>query len=255
MEGLSVGYGRQVTIGDISLALDKGEICTLIGPNGAGKSTILKTMLRLLSPMGGVIYLSDKEVLDYSFADLSRIMSAVLTERREMELMTCRDVVEAGRYPFTGRLGILNDEDKKIAEEAIADMNAEALADRDFNACSDGEKQRILIARAFSQKPSLLILDEPTSYLDIRYKLDLMKVLRKKASEGMTILMSLHEIELALPLSDWLVCVRDNRVFYTGRPEDFAEGDHLQRLYDLSQAECEEVFGDLLRKVGNNTNT
>lgn len=252
MESLSVGYGRKVTIKDISLSLKQGEICTLIGPNGAGKSTILKTMLRFLSPMGGVIYLSDREVSGYSHAEMSRMMSAVLTERREMELMTCRDVVEAGRYPFTGRLGMLNDEDRRIADEAIKDMNVTALSERDFNACSDGEKQRVLIARALCQQPSLLVLDEPTSYLDIRYKLDLMEVLRKKASEGMTVLMSLHEIELALTLSDRLLCVRDGDVFFTGHPEEFAKGDYLQRLYDLSAGECEAVFGDILQRVVGN---
>lgn len=247
---LDVGYGGKPLIREIGFSVGKGEICALIGPNGAGKSTILKTLLRMLPPVNGCVYLDGADVKNYSFADLSKAAAAVLTGRRDTELMTCRDVVEAGRYPYTGRLGILQKTDREKVEEAFHVMRAAHLAEKDFNACSDGEKQRVLIARALCQEPSLLILDEPTSYLDIRYKLELMEVLRQKASEeGLAVLTSLHEVELALRYADRIVCVRGDSVFFEGTPKALAESDCLQELYELDDDAFDMMFGDLLRRI------
>ena len=129
-------------------------------------------------------------------------MAVVLTEHIRPEYMTCREVVSAGRYPYTGRMGILQPRDKEIVEEAMARMKVTELAERDFNAISDGQKQRVLVARAIAQDTPVLILDEPTSYLDLRYRTELMDTLKDLAREGRTVLMSLHEIDLALEVSD-----------------------------------------------------
>ena len=127
-----------------------------------------------------------------SAVERARKMAVVLTEHIRPEYMTCREVVSAGRYPYTGRMGILQPRDKEIVEEAMARMKVTELSERDFNAISDGQKQRVLVARAIAQDTPVLLLDEPTSYLDLRYRTELMETLKDLAREGRTVLMSLH---------------------------------------------------------------
>ena len=133
----------------------------------------------------------------------------MLTERMKPELMTCHDVVATGRYPYTGRLGVLSREDENKVDEALMAVHAQELGIRNFLEISDGQRQRILLARAICQEPEVMILDEPTSYLDIRHKLELLEILRKMAKEKeITVIMSLHEIDLAQKISDKVVCVK-----------------------------------------------
>ena len=200
---LSVGYNRTALIHDINIGIEKGEIVTLIGPNGAGKSTILKSITRQLELIAGTVTIQNEDLHAISYKNLATKMAVVLTDRMKPELMTCYEIVATGRYPYTGRLGILTKEDEKKVEEAMAAVHAVELGNRDFNEISDGQKQRILLARAICQEPEIIILDEPTSFLDIRYKLDLLSILRNMAKEkNITVIMSLHEIDLAQKVAD-----------------------------------------------------
>ena len=167
---MTVGYRGVPLIRDIALRVHRGEILTLIGPNGSGKSTILKSLIRQLALIGGTVYLDGKSLQTLPERDLARTMSVLLTEHVRPELMTCWDVAAAGRYPYTGRLGLLSDEDRAKVDEALALVGADELADRDFSCISDGQRQRVLLARAICQEPEVIVLDEPTSFLDIRYK-------------------------------------------------------------------------------------
>ena len=180
---LSVGYQGKVLIRDINLDIKKGEIVTLIGPNGAGKSTILKSVTRQLKLIGGEVYLDSDEIRKLSYKSMARKVAVMLTERMKPELMTCHDVVATGRYPYTGRLGVLSREDENKVDEALMAVHAQELGIRNFLEISDGQRQRILLARAICQEPEVMILDEPTSYLDIRHKLELLEILRKMAKE------------------------------------------------------------------------
>ncbi|MBO5556192.1 MAG: ABC transporter ATP-binding protein, partial [Oscillospiraceae bacterium] len=171
-ERLAVGYQGRAVVQDISMTAESGKILSLIGPNGAGKSTILKTLLRLLPPVSGGIWLCGRDLGGMSDREAARTVAAVLTERPEPEQMCCEDVVSAGRYPYTGRLGILSPADKEKVRHVMAQTETWDLRDRDFRQLSDGQRQRVLLARAIYQEPRLLILDEPTSFLDIRHKLD-----------------------------------------------------------------------------------
>ena len=171
MKDLSVGYHGNVLIHDICTEIKKGEILTLIGPNGSGKSTILKSITKQLTLIGGKVTIGEKNLKDLSYKELATQMAVVLTQRAKPELMTCYEVVAAGRYPYTGRLGILTREDEKKTQEALEIVHATEYAEKSFEAISDGQRQRILLARAICQEPEVLILDEPTSFLDIRYKL------------------------------------------------------------------------------------
>ena len=160
LDHLTVGYDKKPLIKDICIGIEKGEIVTLIGPNGSGKSTILKSITRQLKLVGGNVEFDGKNLHELSFRELSTKMAVVLTERMKPELMTCYEVVAAGRYPYTGRLGILTREDEKKTQEALEIVHATEYAEKSFEAISDGQRQRILLARAICQEPEELILDD-----------------------------------------------------------------------------------------------
>lgn len=167
LDQLTVGYNGKPLIDQIQVGIHKGEIVTLIGPNGSGKSTILKSITRQLKILGGKVLYEENDLHKLSYKELSTRMAVVLTERMRPELMTCHDIVATGRYPYTGRLGILSREDEDKVDEAMRIVHAEELGSRDFNAISDGQRQRVLLARAICQEPEIIVLDEPTSFLDI----------------------------------------------------------------------------------------
>ena len=144
---LSVGYGEKTVVADITFSAEAGQILCLIGPNGAGKSTLLKTLIRALPPLGGELLLAGRALGDYRERELARLCAAVLTGKPEPELMRCEEVVAAGRYPYTGRLGILTEKDRLVVRETMEKVGITALADLDFTRISDGQRQRVLLRR------------------------------------------------------------------------------------------------------------
>ncbi|MBR3468709.1 MAG: ABC transporter ATP-binding protein, partial [Lachnospiraceae bacterium] len=182
-ENLSIGYGKKVLLSGVELEVRPGAVLTLIGPNGSGKSTLLKTFTRQLKSLGGkVLFLEfDKNpdggesaiqnMDEMSGGEIAKMLSMVMTERPTPELMTCREVVGTGRYPYVGPMGILGAEDWQKVDEAMKSVSADEVADKSFYEISDGQRQRVMLARALCQEPKVLVLDEPTSYLDMRYKL------------------------------------------------------------------------------------
>ena len=246
MDDLSVGYNGKALIRDICIDIRKGEIVTLIGPNGAGKSTILKSITRQLALIKGRVLFEDKNLHSMSARDLSQKMAVVLTERLKTDLLTCYDIVASGRYPYTGKLGLLTEEDERMVDEAMAVVHATELGPRDFNAISDGQRQRVLLARAICQDPEIIILDEPTSFLDIRYKLELLSILRNMAKKkGITVIMSLHEIDLAEKISDKIICVKGDRIYRYGVPEDIFEEEAIRELYSIDNGFFDPLFGSI----------
>ena len=246
LDHLTVGYDKKPLIKDICIGIEKGEIVTLIGPNGSGKSTILKSITRQLKLVGGNVEFAGKNLHEISFRELSTKMAVVLTERMKPELMTCHDIVATGRYPYTGRLGMLTRTDEEKVEEAMRAVHAEELGGRDFNAISDGQRQRVLLARAICQEPEVIILDEPTSFLDIRHKLELLAILRRMAKEkGITVIMSLHEIDLAQKISDKIICVKGDSISHFGAPETIFREDIIRDLYDIDNGSFDPCFGSI----------
>ena len=236
VRGLEVGYRGKPLIRDISFRLPKGTILTLIGPNGAGKSTILKTVTRQLTALAGTVRIGNRETASFSPEELAQKMSVLLTERVQPEMMTCFDVAAMGRYPYTGRFGRLSEKDIAVVENAMSRVHAAEIAHRDFTQISDGQRQRVLLARALCQEPEILVLDEPTSYLDIRYKIDLLDILLEEARErGLTIVLSLHEIDLAEKVSDLILCVKGDTVWRYGTPQEIFRDETIAALYDLSE--------------------
>ena len=243
---LSVGYGGAPLIRDINIRIRRGEIVTLIGPNGSGKSTILKSITRQLKMIAGAVYIDGRELREFTQRELARRMAVVLTERMRPELMTCWDVAATGRYPYTGRLGILGAEDEGKVTAALEAVRALDLAERDFNAISDGQRQRVLLARAICQEPEVIVLDEPTSYLDIRHKLDLLAILRDMARrQGITVIMSLHEIDLAQKISDRILCVKGETIARSGTPEEVFSEATIRELYELEGGAYDPLFGSV----------
>lgn len=246
LDQLTVGYNGKPLIDQIQVGIHKGEIVTLIGPNGSGKSTILKSITRQLKILGGKVLYEENDLHKLSYKELSTRMAVVLTERMRPELMTCHDIVATGRYPYTGRLGILSREDEDKVDEAMRIVHAEELGSRDFNAISDGQRQRVLLARAICQEPEIIVLDEPTSFLDIRHKLELLSILKKMVLEHHTaVLMSLHELDLAQKISDYVICVHGDQIEKYGTPEEIFTSEYIHHLYGITTGSYNASFGCL----------
>lgn len=250
-EKLNAGYEQKIIVAGLEITVNRGEIITLIGPNGAGKSTVLKTIAGQLKPLGGKIFISDKDQSEYAQSEIAKLQSVMLTERMSSEKMTCEEVVSLGRYPYTGRLGILSAEDKRIVRESMDLVHVLELADRDYHAISDGQRQRVLLARAICQEPEIMILDEPTSYLDIRHKLEFLDLLRKLAGErNIGVIMSMHELELAHMISDRIICISgDGSLAMTGTPDEVFADSRISKLYGMPEGRLTELYAGFLRSI------
>lgn len=251
---LAVGYNGTVLIHDINIGIEKGNIVTLIGPNGAGKSTVLKTITRQLEKLCGTVHIEKNDVFRWTPKEMAKQVAVVLTDRIRPELMTCAEVVAMGRYPYTNMLGRLTLEDREIVHASLGRVHALELANQDFATLSDGQRQRILLARAICQEPEIIVLDEPTAYLDIRHKIELLDILREMAHEkDITVIMSLHEIDLAAKISDYLICVKGETIAAFGRPEEVLQPGVIEKLYDIENGSYNLLFGsvELTRPKGN----
>lgn len=246
LDKLAVGYQGKTLIQDINIGINKGEIVTLIGPNGSGKSTILKSITRQLKWISGNVFYDNTSLLKLSYKEMASKIAVVLTERIKTEYMTCHDVVAMGRYPYTGRLGILTAQDEQIVEEAMKIVHAQELGNRNFNEISDGQRQRILLARAICQEPEIMVLDEPTSFLDVKHKLELLSILEHMAREKhITVIMSLHEIELAQKVSDKVMCVKGETIAHYGQPEEIFTEEVVRELYEIENGYFDPLFGSM----------
>ena len=231
---LAIGYGKTPLLSDICLGVQPGQILTLIGPNGAGKSTLLKTLAGQLAPMGGTVLLAEKDLTAYPGTQRAQKLALMAPHSRRMELTTCFDFVSAGRYPYTGRLGILSAEDRQQVHRALELVGAAQLADRDFNRISDGQRQRILLARALCQQPEVILLDEPTAFLDLPNRYTLATLLRRLArEERKCILFSTHDLDIALSLCDSIALIDPPVLRYLPTP-DMACSGYIERLFSNS---------------------
>jgi iron complex transport system ATP-binding protein len=245
-ERLTVGYDGRPVVENIDASVEKGRILTIIGPNGSGKSTILKSITKQLKTIAGVALIGGNPIDGISAREMSRRTAVVLTERPKPELMTCGDVVAVGRYPYTGMLGILSATDRGKIDEALLLTGALELKDRNFAEVSDGQLQRVMLARAICQEPEIIVLDEPTSFLDIRYAVEILDILRRMAVErGVTVILSLHELSYAKRVSDLVMCVKDGRVWRLDSPEAIFTEEIISGLYDLPAGTYGQLFGGL----------
>ena len=245
-EHMDVGYDGVPLLRDVEIGVRRGEILTLIGPNGSGKSTILKSMIRQLRLLAGVVVLDGQTMAAMKEGEIAKKMAILMTERLRAELMTGEDVVSTGRYPYTGRLGILTKADREKVREAIALVHGEEFANRPFAQLSDGQRQRLLLARAVCQEPEVIVLDEPTSFLDVKHKLELLEILKRLVRErNVAVVMSLHELDLAQKISDRVVSVTKDGVDRCDTPENIFQSAYIEALYGMESGSYNALFGSL----------
>ncbi len=225
-EDLSIGYQPAkknpfVVAENINLSLYRGELVCLIGPNGSGKSTLMRTLTGLLSPLHGEVALGGSPIGDLTPRELARKISIVTTERVNLGMFTGYSLVALGRYPYTGWRGKLSREDTEAVIRAIRNAGAENVAHRNVNELSDGERQKIMIARALCQESDIMILDEPTAFLDLPRRVEVMGLLYGLSREmGTSVLISTHELDLALRTADRVFLISPGGKIFAGAPED-----------------------------------
>lgn len=204
---LSVGYGDKTVLSDVSLALPGHSLALIIGANGSGKSTLLRTLAGAASPLSGHISLGGKELNRYSRKELAKTLAVVLTDRQGGGALTVEEYVSIGRHPYTGLFGRLSEKDRQTVGAAISDVGLSDKGGRMLGTLSDGERQKAMIARALAQQTPVIILDEPTAFLDVAGRLDIMQLLRHLADSGRTILLSSHDISPSVAVADILLAI------------------------------------------------
>ena len=222
---LAVGYRsrrqRRAILERVSVSVACGELVCLLGPNGIGKSTLMRTLGRIQPLLWGTIELAGRALESLSAAELAQRLGVVLTERVAVESLRVRQIVELGRYPHSGWFGALRHRDHEVVSWALDAVNASHLEDRDFGRISDGERQRVMVARALAQEPVLLMLDEPTAFLDVPSRVELMGLLRRLTRENaLAVIVSTHDLELALRMADVIWLLLPGGDIATGAPED-----------------------------------
>ena len=228
LQKLTVGYGEKPVLSDINQTLESGRLVCLLGSNGVGKSTLLRTLAGFLQPLSGKVLLDGKNLTSLSLSQRSKAVSIVLTERVEVPYMKVADLVGMGRSPYTGFFGTLTKEDKVIVSEAIEMVGITSLAERTIDTLSDGERQKALLAKSLAQQTPIILLDEPTAFLDFHAKISTLRLMQKLAHEtDKTILMSTHDVEMALRLSDLLWIVQDGKI-QTGTTSSLTENGNLK---------------------------
>ncbi len=251
-KALTIGYGKKALVEDIEITAVPGKIVCLIGPNGSGKSTLLKTASGNQSPLKGVVYIDGKNLSDMKLSDRAEKFSFMTTERVYTEYTSCFEVVSVGRYRYTGIFGKLSEADKNAVDEALKITKVYDIRDSNFSKISDGQRQRVLLARALVQEPGLLILDEPTGFLDIGGKLDFAENLKNIVREkNIAVLMSMHELELVKSIADIVVCVGgDGRIDRIGTAEEIITAEYIEKLFSISPGLLSGIY-DFIKKKNN----
>lgn len=236
LENLSIGYRGKSSVKEVACGINSslfaGELTCLIGPNGVGKSTLLRTICAFQEKLGGSIFINGKELEDYQDKELSKKIGVVLTHRPQIQNMNVEELVALGRSPYTGFWGRLEDEDKKIVAESISLIGIDSLKDRMIQNLSDGERQKVMIAKAIAQQTPIICLDEPTAFLDFPSKIETMQLLKKLAKEnGKTIFLSTHDLELTLQLADRIWLMQKGNITI-GTPEEVAQSGALSEFIE-----------------------
>lgn len=249
---LSIGYrqrgGGVATLhSNLNFSLRGGEVNCLLGPNGSGKSTLIRTLCGLQLPVEGKVFIDGREVQSTAPPELARLVSVVLTGRMDATNMTVLALVAYGRSPYTGFFGRLGDNDKHAVVKAIADTGITHLQHRRFETLSDGEKQKVMIAKSLAQETPLILLDEPTAFLDFPGKVEIMQLLRDAAwRRKKAILLSTHDINLAIQFADRMWLMGKDKPFVSGVPEDLALNGMIAGFFDKEKIKFDIATGNFI---------
>ena len=235
VEGVSVGYDAQAVLKDVSFNLYSGELICLLGANGRGKSTLLKTLMGILPIVSGEIQLKGKSLASFSAEEKAKEMAVVLTDSLRDVSMKAKDVVVTGRYPYLSWNARLNPEDEIIVQKSLIKVNALDYANRWMSDLSDGERQRVVLARALAQQTDVLLLDEPTAFLDLAHTMELSVLLKKfTREEGKSIIMSSHDWATAVQIADRVFWIDESSQFHILETENLKKGDKMNEMLNSS---------------------
>ena len=253
IENLSVGYTnnqlREVVASNLSFSLKKGQLTALVGANGIGKSTLLKNLARIEKPFSGTISLLEKELNSYKLPELSRLMSVVWANNPITANLTVYDLVALGRHPYTNWIGMLTKTDAKVIDKALTLTHCQDIVHKKCFEISDGQLQKVLIAKSLAQETPLILLDEPTTHLDIYHKAYILKLLKKLAHEkGKTILFSTHEIDLAIQLCDQIVLMKPHKTI-SGAPCELIQSKEFTSMFPKDLIGFDEKTGRFVVKA------
>mgnify|MGYP002446574871 CR=1 FL=1 len=242
VKDLTKQYDGKTVVDSVSFEIPKGKVISMIGPNGAGKSTVLNIISRLIARDSGLVDFDGRDIGKWKSKELAKRL-AILTQSNNIQMkLTVRELVTFGRFPYSG--SHLNEEDQRIIDKAIAYMELEPFQDRFIDELSGGQRQRAYIAMVIAQDTEFILLDEPTSHLDVKYKLEFLSLLREMArKKELSVIMSLHELDLAERISDRVVCIKDGRMDRCGTPEEIFSGGYIRRLYGVERGSYCESFG------------
>lgn len=234
--GLTIGYRtKQRTLQlekNLDVKIHNGELVCLIGPNGCGKSTLMRTIAGLQRPLSGETFIAEVDVKNIKPHQYARLLSLVLTDKVNVGAMTVLDIVSIGRYPYTNYFAKLQDTDFEIIDRALESVHLETYRDRFFSELSDGEKQRVLIAKALAQDTPLILLDEPTAHLDLPNRVEIMNILKRLAKEtNKAIFLSTHELDLALQTADTIWLMNREETLKSGTPEDLVLSGMFEHVF------------------------
>ncbi|MCA1917342.1 ABC transporter ATP-binding protein [Methanospirillum hungatei] len=241
IDKLTIGYkkrknGERKVISHLNLDMNTGELICLVGPNGSGKSTLLKTITGLLPPLDGEVFLSGRNIRSISSLEQAKLVSMVLTNPVQAGQLTVYDVCSLGRYPHTDWIGSLAQEDHDMITASLDAIGIRHFAHRYLHELSDGERQKVMIARALAQNSKLIILDEPTAFLDMPYRIEIMHILKNLAlKEDRGILLSTHDLDLAMRTADRLWVVNRDGSFHDGAPEDLVLKGVISQVFAIGE--------------------
>lgn len=234
VSNLSFGYDKKFILKDLNLEIPKGKITIIIGPNGCGKSTLLKNMARIIRPKSGKICLLDKDLKSMSNKEIARTMAVLPQSPTTPSGLLVRELVSFGRYPYQKPLEGLTKEDVEIVEWAMKKTGVFELADCQVEMLSGGQRQRVWIAMALAQQCPVLLLDEPTTYLDIAHQLEVLELLKELNDEkGYSIVIVLHELNLACRYAQHIIGMKSGKVVFKGKPNEVITKEHLKELYGI----------------------
>jgi iron complex transport system ATP-binding protein len=242
---VTVGYKKPV-LSNITFKAQRGTFISILGPNGVGKTTLLRAISRHIPSLSGVIKVDNRVHTTIKISELAKILSVVMTDKAAPPLLSVLEFVSLGRHPHTGFMGKLESRDQEVVTDSLIAVKAQDLAERFIDQLSDGERQKVVLARALAQEPKLMLLDEPTAHLDLKHRVEVMGILRGLCrTRGLTVVAAIHDVDVASKVSDLVLTLKSGELKDAGRPEKILTAEAVAKLYDFDKAGFSSHLGGI----------